>query len=467
MLYIGQMNVPTPNPVGRTEAEPSEPVVGEIEHFLRQMIEQMPPDPAEMARTGPGRPRILPSVCLWAGLLVCLLQGSSSQRALWRLLNRGNFWFYPRFAVSDQAVYKRLESEGTAPMQKLFVQVSDTLAKRLAPFERKELAPFASGVWALDQTTLDQVARTLPALRGVPATDPKLLPGKVSGLYNLRTQQWKHIELVDSPTQNDKVNARAMLGVLVQEGVAEGSLILADLGYFGFEWFDWLTAHKMWWVSRLRAKTTYQLIHTFYAGKDEHGKAYSDCVVWLGAYRADRASHAVRLVRFWLGSTEYQYITSVLDPHKLSMLDIARLYARRWDIEMAFKLIKRELGLHMLWSAKQVVIRQQVWAVLIISQILQGLQMEIAARAGVDPFDVSMPLLVEYMPSFIYRGEDPVEVFVQQGRELGFIRPSRRTSIRAPGVDPASITPMPADLLLVRQARYAHRNCGSRPSASN
>ena len=134
---------------------------------------------------------------------------------------------------------------------------------------------------------------------------------------------------------------------------------------------------------------------------------------------------------------------------------------------MAFKLIKRELGLHMLWSAKSIVIQQQVWAVLLISQILQGLQMEIAARAGVDPFDVSMPLLVEYMPSFIYRGEDPVEVFVQQGRELGFIRPSRRTSIRAPGVDPTDIMPIPADLLLVRQARYAHRKCASRSSSSN
>ena len=297
------MNNPAPNPASPAPTEPVVCVVGEIEQFLRQMIEQMPPDHAEIARTGPGRPRILPSMCLWAGLLVCVLQGFSSQRALWRLLNRGNFWFYPRFAVSDQAVYKRLDSEGTAPIQKLFEQVSNVLAKRLARFERRDLAPFASGVWALDQTTLDQVARTLPALTGVSATDPQLLPGKLSGLYNLRARQWKHVEFVDSPTQNDKVNARDMLGVLVQEGVAEGSLILADLGYFGFEWFDWLTAHKMWWVSRLRAKTTYQVIHTFYAGKDEHGKAYSDCIVWLGAYRADRASHAVRLVHFWSGST--------------------------------------------------------------------------------------------------------------------------------------------------------------------
>ena len=66
---------------------------------------------------------------------------------------------------------------------------------------------------------------------------------------------------------------------------------------------------------------------------------------------------------------------------------------------MAFKLIKRELGLHLFWSAKTGVLLQQVWAVLLISQILHGLQLEIAAKAGVDPFDVSLPLLVEYSPA--------------------------------------------------------------------
>jgi len=454
---------------------PAEGIVGEIEQFLRHMIEQMPPDPAETTRSGPGRPRILPSMCLWTGLLVCVLQGFSSQRALWRLLNRGNFWFYPRFPVTDQAVYKRLETEGVAPMQRLFNQVTQVLAHRLAPLEDNDLAPFATGVWALDQTTLDQIARTLPPLRQVPRGDAQLLPGKLSALYNIRAQQWKHIQHIESPTQNDKVAARDMLAVLQEQGIAKGSLILADLGYFGFEWFDWLTEHKMWWVSRLRAKTSYEVIHTLYEGRDEAGHTYSDCIVWLGAYRADKAANAVRLVSFWQekgkNKTHYQYITNVLDPKQMGMLDIARVYARRWDIEMAFKVVKRELGLHMLWSAKPVLIQQQVWAVLTISQILKALQMEIAARAGVDLFDVSLPLLVEYVPRLAYRGEDPVAVFVEQGRELGFIRPSRRTMIRAPEVDADKIVPMPANmqLALVRQARYAHRNCGPRshPVSSN
>jgi IS4 transposase len=78
----------------------------------------------------------------------------------------------------------------------------------------------------------------------------------------------------------------------------------------------------------------------------------------------------------------YQYITNVLSPTQLSLHEIVVLYARRWDIEMAFKLIKRELGLHLFWSAKTSVLPQQVWAVLLISQILHALQMEFAGKAG-------------------------------------------------------------------------------------
>jgi len=172
------------------------------------------------------------------------------------------------------------------------------------------------------------------------------------------------------------------------------------------------------------------------------------------------------MVKFTVGKTTYSYITNVLDPALLSIKDIARLYAYRWDIELAFKLIKRELGLHLLWSAKQVVIRQQLLAVLIISQILQALRLEIAGRAGVDVYDVSMPLLVEWMPQLARDGRDPVAFFVEHGREARFIRPSRRTQIKAPTIDLAQITPVPPALVLTQAARHAGRNCGSRSQAN-
>jgi len=87
--------------------EPGLPVVvGDIEQFLQSALADLESDAAEAARRGPGRPRVLPSLCLWGGLLVCVLRGFSSYLALWRLLSHEQLWWYPRFPVSDQAIYK-------------------------------------------------------------------------------------------------------------------------------------------------------------------------------------------------------------------------------------------------------------------------------------------------------------------------------------------------------------------------
>ncbi len=431
------------------------PVVADIEQFLCEAIGQLTPAEPAPGQRGPGRPRILPALCLWAGLLVCVLHGFTSHLALWRLLSSRDFWRYPRVAISDQALYHRLARDGTGPLEHLFRHLSTVLAQRLAPYSVTTLAAFASGVYALDQMTLDQVARLLPALQTVPAGSAALLPGALAGLFDLRRQQWARVEYLADPQQNEKVAAREMVA-----GLPPGSLLLADLGYFGFAWFDALTDAAYWWVSRLRAKTSYTLIHAYY----QRGETLA-ALVWLGAHRADRAKHAVRLVQFRQGGTLYRYVTNVLDPTVLPMAEIARLYARRWDIELAFKLVKTHLGLHLLWGAKPVVVLQQVWAVLIIAQVLQALRLEIAGRAGVDPYEVSLPLLVEYLPFFAARGLDPVTVFVEQGRALRFIRPSSRTVIVAPDIPLNDLVPRPPDLVVERLPRYAQRKCGPRPRA--
>jgi len=422
-----------------------EALLTDIETFLQQTTATLLPE--EPPRRGPGRPRVLPALCLWAGLLVCVLRGFSSQLALWRLLSVTGLWRYPRFPLSDQAVYNRLERGGTAPLEQLFRHVGTLLAARGAPYAPHDLAPFAREVVALDESTLDQVARRLPALRPVPARDERLLAGKLAGLFDLRRQQWRAVRFVPAPRQNEKVLARDLVA-----GLPAGSLVLADLGYFGFAWFDWLQDQGQHYISRLRGKTSYTVRHVFY----QQGDVF-DGVVWLGAHRADRAGHAVRLVSWRVGTSTYRYITDVLDPTVLSVAEIARLYARRWDIELAFTLVKRHLKLHLLWSAKPVVIQQQLWAVLIIAQILQALRLEIAGRAGVDPYEVSMALLVQYLPEVAREGQDPIAVFVERGRQARFIRPSTRTVTRAPMIPPEQIVPLPAGMSLQRTPRHAQK----------
>lgn len=392
---------------------------------------------------GPGRPIELPKVVLWRSLLLCVVQRARSVREVWR------FVVLQGYDICDQTLYDRLEQEGTAWLEQFFAQITAMLAAWLGPLVAQQawypLASFATDVLALDETTLDPVARKLPILRAVKKGAVALLPGKLAGLYDVRLQLWRRVDYLPEALQNCKVHATAMLA-----GLAQGTLLLFDLGYFSFEWLDTLSQHKLWFVCRLREKTSYTVLHTYYAWEEVF-----DGMVWLGNYQA-QAGQAVRLVRFRVGALSLTYLTNVLDPSVLPIQEIARLYARRWDIELAFLTLKEHLGLHLWWSSKVAVILVQVWACLILAQLLQAVRLEIACRAGVEPFEVSLPLLVQYVPQPWVVGQDLIATCVQRGRQLGLIRPSSRTRVQGPEVAAQQIQPLSPTLVLTRPAKYPH-----------
>jgi hypothetical protein len=117
-------------------------------------------------------------------------------------------------------------------------------------------------------------------------------------------------------------------------------------------------------------------------------------------------------------------------------------------------LLKEHLHLHLWWNSKLTGILQQLWACLIIAQLLQAMRMEIACQAHVDPFEVSMALVVRSIPMLLVSGQDPITLCVQRGRQLGFIRPSSRLHLQVPVIAAADIVPRPADLVLERTPCY-------------
>ena len=427
---------------------PGEPAaLASIEAFLQTTLppffELLEPDLPKHR----GRPKVLQSLHLWLAVLLNIARAKPGQREVWRTLLEWPSLVLRNFVLSDEAVYLRLNIPDTTILEAVFHHVYTVLEARIARLAPpvRPLAAFATAVVAIDQSTLDKMARKLAPLKGLRKGDPKLLAGKIAALFDVRTQLWRTIIRVDNAVENERRTAWALV-----EALARGTLVLADMGYFGFAWFDALTEQGLWWVSRYRGKTSYQVTHTFFARGETR-----DVLIWLGVHSTDRAKYAMRLVEFPVGDKLFQYLTNVLDPTILPLAEIARLYARRWDIEMAFNLIKTHLGLSELWSSKTNVIWQQIWGVLIVSQIVTALRWEIAVRSEVDPFDVSLSLLVKYASQAARRGEDVVEFFVRRGRELGYIRSSRRIAIQTPEILPEAIVPLPPGHPLTRIGRHS------------
>ncbi len=144
-----------------------------------------------------------------------------------RLLAEAGLWRRDLVPISAEAVRKRLQRSGPRSLQTLFAQVSAELAAA-SPGDLS-LAPFAAGVYALDDTALDQVARHLPALRGIPKGDDALLPGKLCVAFDVRRQLFTTVLPTELPHQNPKIAAPALY-----RSLPVGSLLLLDLGYFSF-----------------------------------------------------------------------------------------------------------------------------------------------------------------------------------------------------------------------------------------
>src|SRR5256886_7663415 len=278
-----------------------------------------------------GKPATLTTVHLCLGIVLCGLEGFGSQLKLWRLICLEPMGPFAPVWVVDQAVYNRLERAAGA-MRAFFEQVSGWMGEQLGGLEDRRLAPWACQVLALDESTLDAVGRWLPELRQVLPGDPRLLAGRISALFDVRRQQWVRVEVWQEAVANCKQQARLMLS-----GLQVGTLLLFDRGYLSFPWFDELSERGRWWISRYANHASMQVRHIFY-----QGDGILDAIVWLGRYRADRAKYPVRLVQFYHRGHLHRYLTNVLDPTQLSLAELARLYARRWDIELAFSQVQDE-----------------------------------------------------------------------------------------------------------------------------
>ena len=427
-----------------------------LEAFLQDCLAELPLP--ELGKR-PGRPPLLSVFVLWAGLLVCVLRGFTAQRSLWQLLCARGLWRFPAVTLSEQALYQRLARLGPEPFLQFFVQLTAVLRTRYAAVDHLRLAPFATEVFALDHSLLDPVCRKLQLFRQVPAGASCLLPGRLASLFDLRRQLWWRVEFWEEARRHETCDVEDWL-----QHVPVGSLFVFDLGFYAFRWFDALTQGGCYFVSRLRVNSSFQVLHTLYDGPA--GPVHlRDQWVYLGAYRADRASQPLRLLEIRHATTTYRYLTNVLDPALLPAADVQGLYRRRWDIEQAFNTLKTHLNLFLVWSGQPGVVQLQVAATLVLAQVVQAFRLEVAREAEADVREVSLPLLLRWLPELAATGVDPVAVIAQRGRLGGLIRPFRGKEYAVPVVAGSAYT-LPAEHPPPRTARYAQKQPSGQPAPS-
>lgn len=418
--------------------------------WLEEHIQLLFPASSENQPAKRGRPPelTLPHLCL--ALFVGVFTGATGFVDIWRWLVVEPLGPFAKLSITEEAVRKAITRWGPQTFANLYIHLCDAIPQIKISQTTTGLATFAREIVALDESTLDAIHRNRKQLRHLDSSGSSLLAGKIAGLWDIRRQRWFRLQFRADALAHCANDLQSLI-----QGLPTGSLILEDLGYFGFPWLDWLTDTGYWFVSRLKEKTSYHVLHTF---TQNEAQGYLDAIIWLGAYGSNRAAHAMRLIQFRKGNHIYSYLTNVLDPQTLPFHEVVQLYARRWDIELIFLLLKEHFGLHIWWSSKQDLMLSQLWIALILAHLLTRLRFQVADTASVSYFDVSMPLLMDLLRRLSQTSTPLISILAREGRFLKLIRPHSRIRLQIPHICIQDITPLPPDILLLRKPRYDHRN---------
>lgn len=367
------------------------------------------------------RDRILTLPMMMAIVLSLVYRQIPGLREVQRVLSQEGLLWVERIEVSVQAVSKRLR---TLPIE-LFAQVFEQIIARINHQPNNQAIPENwqavcrkfPAIWIADGSTLEALRRKLKALQ----EQEKTLAGKIM----MVVEAFSHRPVTTWYTKNTKVNDKTWCTQLL-ERLPTGGLLIFDLGFFKFPWFDAFTESEKFFVTRLREKTAYKVVRCLTCAP-----FYRDEVIAMGEYRSNPCLHQVRLVSVLWGSTWYYYLTNVLDPQILSAQQVCELYRRRWRGIDAFLLTKRLLGLAYIWVGDSSGVQIQIFATWIFYAVLNQLCIDVAIALN-QPLDrISTEMVFRALYHFsqaVLRGDasDAVPYLVEHQKLFGLVKARRK-----------------------------------------
>ena len=396
------------------------PSDAEIEQRLHDLVK--PAVFAELAyyRQLGLRNRVLNLPVMVAVVLAMLWRHIPGVCALQRLLaSERILWTRPTL-VSQPALSERLLTFPAVLFERVLYAVLALLPERCASRTRplpavvQRVQERFAACYALDGTTLEALFRKLQALQEIPEAP---LAGHLGAVYDLVSHLPVKIWYAENPKTNDKAFLPALLAWLPKD-----SLLVFDLGYFAFTFFDTLCVAGSWFVTRMREKTTFKVQQTILSRPQVR-----DQIVHLGQYRSNPSVHPLRMIEVYVNGAWRRYLTNVLDPQRLSVVDVVALYERRWHIETAFALVKRLLGLAYLWVGSVNGVQLQVWATWLYYAILVDLCDDVAQALQVPLDRISVEMVARGLYHYVqatangYK-DSAVRYFAEHAKLLGILK---------------------------------------------
>jgi len=336
--------------------------------------------------TGEVRKRLLPArVVVYFVLAMCLFSGQGYEEVA-RLLTEGLAWarrWRGQWEVPSTAAISRARARlGAEPVRLLFQRVCRPLA---TPPTRGAFYRSWHPV-AMDGTTLD-----------VPDTPSNVdafgKPGSSRGDGKSAFPQIRVAALAECGTHAIFAAAtgplsahETTLGRRLFGHLRPGMLLIADRGFVGFDLWTEAAATGADLLWRVKSNMVLPAVQTLGDG------SYLSQI----AAAADRKRHnptTVRVVEYTLAGrdTVYRLITTILDPQQAPAVELAGLYAQRWEFETSLDELKtHQRGPRLVLRSRHPDgVEQEVYGFLLVHYAIRELMWQAAQHADEDPDRIS------------------------------------------------------------------------------
>ena len=322
--------------------------------------------------------------------------------------------------VSKQALSKRLRK---LPAE-LFLEMFNEMAAKIQqqpsravsqPWEK--IRQRFSRIWIADGSTLNRLQKTLE-LNQKSKSNP--LAGKMMGVVEAFSHRPVSVWYDENAQRSDQSWRDEVAEALPPKG-----LLVVDMGFFAFPWFEKLTEAKKFVITRCKSDVGHQVVRTL-----DWGDKYKDQMIQLGTSKKP-CKVPMRLISVTWGTKRYRYLTNVLDPKLLSAQEICELYRRRWQVESAFLLTKRLLGLAYFWVGGTNGVRIQLYTTWIFYAVLNDLCDEVAKALNqpIERISVEMVFrsLYHYSQACVRDASTQlIPYLVEHSKSLGLVKAVRK-----------------------------------------
>ncbi|HEY5572585.1 MAG TPA: IS4 family transposase [Anaerolineales bacterium] len=380
------------------------------------------------------RQRILTLPVMVAFVLSLIWRQIGSVSEAVRVLKRQGMLWTEAKPVSQQAVSERLRTFPAELFYRVLLEILPQMQQRwqarkrpLSPAMAWALEHFPD-VLVLDGSTLDALLRKVGLLR---EGEGPVLAGRIAALVSAASLLPRQVWYEENSQAHDQIFWERAV-----ESLSKGVLLLFDLGFTHYDWFDRLSLSNIWFVTRIKSNAVYQVERMLHSSAQIH-----DWVVRLGQGPTQCAT-LVRLIEIQIGGRWYRYLTNVLDPQRLPAEYVAELYGQRWRIEDAFNVVKRLLGLAYFWVGSINGVQVQVWGTWILYAVLVDLTDQVAEVLHRPFSEISIEMVFRGLYHFTLdyhqsKAKDPVQFLADEAEMLGIIKRKRRPkSALTDGPDP-------------------------------